>query len=155
MSSASQEIPHILRNPEVHYGIHKNQPPVLILGQTNSVHALPLYFFKIHFNIILPYTPKSSKSSPSLRHSHPYPVCISPLPHTCYMPVHVIHLDSSPEQCFVHSTDHKAIRVVFTVNRLYSALTAILAQSKNCPFGVNISIELKNIGTIQKLPIRS
>ena len=28
---------------------------------------------------------------------------------------------------------------------LYSTLYAILAQSKNCPFGVNITIELKNI----------
>jgi len=87
MSSASQEIPRILRNPGVHYRIHRNQPPILILGQMNSVHPLPLRFFKIHFNIILPYTPKSSKSSPSLKPSQPYPVCISPLPHTCYTPM--------------------------------------------------------------------
>jgi hypothetical protein len=58
--SATQEFPNKLWNPNVHYLVQKTPPLVPILSQIDPVHTTPSYFPKIHFNIILSLTSRSS-----------------------------------------------------------------------------------------------
>ena len=77
-SSATQEIPHVLRNPQVYHRIHNSPPPVPVLSQTHPVH---LTSRRSIFNIILPSTPGYFKWYPV---STPKPCMHLSSPHTCY-----------------------------------------------------------------------
>ena len=92
--AASQEIPHISRNPKVHYRTHKRPPTVPILGQPNPVHIPTSHLLEIRPNIIHSSTPRSPQWSPSLRFPHQDPIhspFSSPIRATC--PAHLILLD--------------------------------------------------------------
>jgi hypothetical protein len=59
-SSVSQEIPHILQNPQIHYRLHKPPPLVPTPPQIYPFRTLPYYSLKINLNI-LPSTPRFYK----------------------------------------------------------------------------------------------
>ena len=81
-----QGISRILCDPKIHNLFHNSPPPAPVSSQVSRVYALSFYRFKIHFNITLPYTPRSSKWSHSFRFSNQNPVCIFPVSHTCNTP---------------------------------------------------------------------
>ena len=84
--AASQEIPLILWNPNVHYRTQNRPPPVPILGQSNPVHIPTSHLLEIHPNIIHPSTPRSPQWSLSLRLPHQDPIHPPLLTHTYHMP---------------------------------------------------------------------
>jgi hypothetical protein len=88
--SASQEISRLLWNPKVHYRVRKIPSPVRIMSQMNPVHTFPPYFRKIHPNIILPSTPRSSEWSLPPKSFNQNIVGIYCISHACYMP-HPFH----------------------------------------------------------------
>ena len=92
--SVNPNITRISWNPKVHYHAYKKPPPAPVLDHINQFSAPTSHFLKIHFNIILPSTPGSSKwyLSPSFPNQNP--VCTSP--HTCYLPTPSHILESEP-----------------------------------------------------------
>jgi hypothetical protein len=71
--AATQELPSILYNPEVHYRVHKRPPPIPILSQIDPVHTTSSHYSKMHFNVVHPPTSWSSKWCFSLWLSDQYP----------------------------------------------------------------------------------
>jgi hypothetical protein len=59
--SVSWEIKRSSWNSKVHYRVHKTPPVGPVLLQMNPVHTLTSYYYKIHFNITLPFLNSSSK----------------------------------------------------------------------------------------------
>jgi hypothetical protein len=82
--SASQDIPHLLWNPNVHYHVNKSQSLIPILRKVNVVYAHTPYFFKIililssHLRLGLP-------SGSFFRFSDSDFLCVSHLFHACYI----------------------------------------------------------------------
>jgi hypothetical protein len=57
--SDSWEMLPLLWDPKVHYHFHRSIPLVPVLSHTTPVPSFPVYFFKIHSNIIVSSVPKS------------------------------------------------------------------------------------------------
>jgi len=57
--SAGHETPRLLRNPNVHYRVHKSKQVIFILRQVSPVHIITLYKIKIVFRINLLFTRRS------------------------------------------------------------------------------------------------
>jgi hypothetical protein len=70
--AASQEIPHIVWNSNVHYHIHKCPPPVPVLSQLNPLHTPTSHFLKIH-----------------LKHRNQLPKSACSSVHVCTCAVHI------------------------------------------------------------------
>jgi hypothetical protein len=77
----TQDLPSTSWNPKVQYRVHKSP----ILSHINSIHTIPSYLSKIHFNSVHPST--------SCWLSHQYPLCSPVLPIRAKYPAHLITLD--------------------------------------------------------------
>jgi len=110
--AASQEIPRISRNPNVHYRTHKCPPTVPILGQPNPVHIPTSHLLEIHPNIIHTSTPRSPQWSPSLLFPHQESIQSPLFTHTRHM-----HSPSHSSRFYhphMSSTNHLAPRYAFS-----------------------------------------
>jgi len=93
--SASQEIPHLLCNPQVHYRVHTSPPPDSILSQMNPVHILTSYLISFlisspHLSLFLWNCLFPSRLPAKILHAF----VIYPMRSTC--PTHFTLLDLIP-----------------------------------------------------------
>ena len=99
-SSSTSKIPLSWWYLPVHYYIYKCDPPVSILNQNRPIHASPSHLLEIHFAVILPSMPRSSKCFLSLTSPNQKTTTV-PFSHTCHMlhPSHSV-LDLTNNICW-------------------------------------------------------
>jgi hypothetical protein len=87
-----KKIPAFLWNPKVHCRVHTSPPPDPILSQLNPVRPIDPYLPKVHFNVMLSPTPKSSQWSLPFESPNQELLNISPSMRAI-CPAHLIFLD--------------------------------------------------------------
>ena len=106
-SSTARKVNHnISRKRNVLNRLHNSPPFVPILRQMSPVHFTLSCFFKIHFNIILPSLPRSSKLSLCFLFPRQNPLFIHILAHACYMPCHY----RPPFLCYISNAKSGCLR---------------------------------------------
>jgi hypothetical protein len=118
--SASQEISSRLWNPKARFRVQKSPPFYSILRQMNPVRIIAPFFFKIRFNIILPFTPMSSKWSLFFLPKY-CAVCIYHISHVCFIP-HPFHVPS----CNGSNNIWRRVEIMEHLTQLFPATFTLL-----------------------------
>jgi len=116
-----------LWNLKVHYCVHKSPPPDSILRQLNPVCPIDPYLTKVHLNVILPSSRRSSQCSLPFGPPNQNSVNTSSLPHACHMscPLHAPGFN----QCFLRNA-----QCVFLPQSERSCFTPIQHNWQNYSF---------------------
>jgi hypothetical protein len=80
-----KKCPAFLWNPKVHYRVHTSPPLDPVPIQLNPVCPIDPCLPKVHLNVILPPTPRSSQWSLAFAPPNQNPINTSPLPCACHM----------------------------------------------------------------------
>jgi hypothetical protein len=143
--SASQEMTHLLWNPNVHYRVHNSTPPVPILSYRRPIHTLPTNIPKNHLILSFHLRP-ALPSGLFFRLSNQNYVPISRVPHALCMPrpshrfllnlyrlysKESILLNHSMEQTFLRNFSHLA-GVNFPVFYGTQMFIAVFTTARHC-----------------------
>ena len=146
--AASQEIPRISRNPQVHYRTHKRPPPVSILAspiQSIYPHPTswrPILILSTHLRLGIPSGsfPPVSPPRPYTPHSpHPYTPHVQPISFFSIL---------SPAQYWVRSTNHLDPRLFATICR------KLWNETLRCPVQRYVQMKLRHLGVLHRATFR-